>query len=55
MREAAREDSLTIRFSSQEMDLIEFLAEQEDRTKGAMIRRLINEAIAAREADRKTL
>lgn len=45
-----RDESLTIRFSADEMQEIQRLAVQEDRTRGAMVRKLVDEALAARRA-----
>jgi hypothetical protein len=45
-----REESLTIRFSALEMYEITKLAEEEARPKGAMVRKLVDEALTARRA-----
>lgn len=45
---AEREESLTIRFTEDEMADIQRLADEEDRKRGPMVRRLVQEAIAAR-------
>lgn len=44
-----RDEQLTIRFSAEEMQEITKLADEEDRTKGAMVRKLVGEALAERK------
>ena len=49
----AREVSLNIRFTPDEMRHIEQLAQVEGRTRGAMVRRLVDEALTARDQKEK--
>lgn len=44
-----RDEQLTIRFSAEEMQEITRLADEEDRPKGAMVRKLVDEALAERK------
>lgn len=48
-----RDENLTIRFSAEEMAAIEEAARDDDRTRGAMVRKLVVEALAARKRTMK--
>lgn len=43
-----RDKSLNVRWSDQELAEIQRIAEQEDRTPGQVVRKLVGEALAAR-------
>jgi predicted transcriptional regulator len=43
-----RDESLTVRWSEEELAELQRIAEQEDRTRGYVIRQLVGEALAAR-------
>jgi hypothetical protein len=47
----ARDESLTIRFSTDEMAAIERIAEDEARTRGNAVRKLVDEALTARREE----
>jgi hypothetical protein len=45
----ALDEALTIRFTTEEMAEIERVAAEEQRTRGAAVRKLVAEALAARQ------
>ena len=49
-----REESLTIRFSEDEMEAINRVAKAEGRTRGAAVRRLVAESLAPKRPDTLT-